>query len=137
MEGRATTGNGSRINHVLLGFSVGTIASCIVWSLPTVNSESALMLTFFNIFFIFTIFPLNGSLKRKTFLLVIGNFLGLVWNLVFSFLVYGVTDGFEESFNASNVILAPLVNIVWIVTFWSVSLSLLVSSKDRMIEATI
>jgi len=122
---------------VLLGFSVGTIASCIVWSLPTVNSESALMLTFFNIFFIFTIFPLNGSLKRKTFLLVIGNFLGLIWNLVFSFLVYGVTDGFEESFNASNVILAPLVNIVWIVTFWSVSLSLLVSSKDRMIEATI
>jgi len=122
---------------VLLGFSVGTIASCIVWSLPTVNSESALMLTFFNIFFIFTIFPLNGSLKRKTFLLVIGNFLGLVWNLVFSFLVYGVTDGFEESFNASNVILTPLVNIVWIVTFWSVSLSLLVSSKDRMIEATI
>jgi hypothetical protein len=122
---------------MLLGFSVGTIASYIVWSLQTVNSESALMLTFFNLFFIFTIFPLNGSLKRKTFLLVLGNFLGLVWNLVFSFLVYGVTDGFAASFNASRMILTPFVNLAWIVTFWSVSLSLLVSSKDRMVEATI
>ncbi len=132
-----TAQNGSRINHLILGFSVGTITSYILWSLPAVNSESALMLTFFNLFFTFTIFPLNGSLKRKTFLLLIGNFLGLLWNWVFSLLVYGVTDSFEVSFNASHMILIPLLNLAWIVTFWSVSLSVLVSSKDRMAEVTI
>lgn len=120
-----------KIDHLIFGFSVGAIASYMLLSSSFVSSESVYMLIIFNFLFVSLTFPLDGTLTRKIFMLLIGNIIGLFWNYLFSLFAYTVAYYLGESFNTLYIILSPLVNLIWIVSFWSISLTALANSKDK------
>jgi len=123
-----------RIDHLLFGFSIGAIASYMLLSSSFVINESVYMLIIFNFLFVSLTFPLDGTLTRKIFMLLIGNIIGLFWNYLFSLLAYTVAYYLGESFNTLYIILSPFVNLIWIVSFWSISLTVLTNSKDKKLE---
>jgi hypothetical protein len=118
-----------KINHLFFGLFAGAIASWILLSLPYIVNESAFMLIIFNFLFVSLIFPLNGTLTRKLSMLLAGNVIGLFWNYVFSLFVAAVVNYFGEFFNTLYMILNPFVNLIWVVSFWSISLTVLANSK--------
>jgi hypothetical protein len=69
-------------------------------------------------------------------MLLAGNIIGLLWNYLFSMLVATVANYFGEFFDTVYIILNPFVNLIWIVSFWSISLTVLVNSKkeNRMLR---
>ena len=125
-----------RINHLVFGFFAGAIASYMLLSFPDIGNESVFMLIIFNFLFVSLIFPLNGTLTRKLSMLLAGNIIGLLWNYLFSMLVATVANYFGKFFNTVYIILNPFVNLIWIVSFWSISLTVLVNSKkeNRMLR---
>jgi hypothetical protein len=124
----------SKIVQLVMGFSIGAIISYAIFVSSTIRPESAFMLTIFNFLFVSLTFLLDGSLLRKLFILLLGNVVGFVWNYVFSLLAYTAATYFGDSFNTLYLILNPFANLVWIVSFWSMSLTVLSSkSKNRKI----
>jgi len=119
-----------RIRRSILGFFSGVIVIyIIILSFYLVNSEAALILMIFDFLFVSLVFPLDGSFAKKIMLLLIGNVIGLLWNSVFSSFSYVAACYFGEFLNVLFVILNPLLNLIWVVSFWSISLSVLASSK--------
>lgn len=119
-----------KIRRSILGFFAGVIVIyIIILSLYLVNNEAALMLMVFDFLFVSLVFPLDGTFAKKIALLLIGNVIGLLWNSVFSSFTYVATFYFGEFLNVVYVILNPLLNLIWVVSFWSISLSVLASSK--------
>lgn len=119
-----------RIDH-LFGFSLVAIASYMLLSSSFVSNESVYMLIIFNCLFVSLTFPLDGTLTRKIFMLLIGNVIGLFWNYLFSLFAYTVAYYFGGFFNTLYIILSPFVNLIWIVSFWSISLTALANSKNQ------
>jgi len=119
-----------RIRHSILGFSAGVIATYIILlSFYLVNGEAAFMLMVFDFLFLSLVFPLDGSFVKKIALLLIGNVIGLLWNSLFSSFSHVAACYFGEFLNVLYMILNPLLNLIWVVSFWSISLSVLASSK--------
>jgi hypothetical protein len=85
----------------------------------------------FNFFFVSLTFPLNGTLQRKVCMLLIGNIIGYFWNHIFSLFANAACSYFGEFCNALFIILNPFLNLFWIVSFWSMSLTLLTTPKMR------
>jgi len=122
--------NMSRIRHSILGFFAGVIVTyIIILSFYCVNNEAALMLMVFDFLFVSLVFPLDGTFVKKISLLLIGNVIGLLWNTVFSSFAYVAACYFGEFLNILYILLNPLLNLIWVVSFWSISLSVLASSK--------
>lgn len=121
-----------RMTHFCLGFFTVAIISCLIWFFFSVSKETFLMLAIFNFFFISLIFPLKGKLEKKIMLLFVGNIVGLLWNNIFSLLAYATVYYIGEIFNVIYIILNPFLNLIWIVSFWAISLSFLVNSKDNV-----
>jgi len=132
MEGTSFEKNDAlKVRHLGVGIFTGTIITCLILSFFNVSSESVAMLMIFDFLFISLIFPLSGKLVKKTVLLLVGNIIGLLWNNIFSLFAHATVDYFGEFFNVWYVILNPLLNLVWIVSFWSISLSFLADSRNR------
>jgi len=117
-----------KVNHLIFGFSVGAIASYMLLSSSFVSSESVYMLIIFNFLFVSLTFPLDGTLTRKLSMLLTGNIIGLFWNYLFSLFAYTVAYYLGDFFNTVYIILSPFVNFIWIVSFWSISLTALTNS---------
>lgn len=87
---------------------------------------------FFNLLFVFLLFPLAGPLPRKIVLLIAGNHVGALW--------YIIQSSFEDAFFFLNtdlfriivLIAKPLIDFVWIVAVWSLSLSVLAPYRGKM-----
>ena len=126
-----------RMKWLVFVFSMGGIASCLLLSFLLINEESTVMLVVFNLLFASLIFPLDGTSTRKAYLLLMGNLIGLFWNyLLFSLAFIGIFY-FGEYFKALYIILSPFANLVWIVSFWSMSLANLSNSKNRKLGITV
>jgi hypothetical protein len=86
---------------------------------------------FFNLLFVFLLFPLEGPLLRKVVLLIAGNSVGALW--------YIIQLSFEDAFFFLNtdlfkiivLVAKPLIDFVWIVSVWSLSLSVLASYRRK------
>lgn len=115
-----------RISRITLGvFLFELVILCLAASHFLINLETMILLSIFDLLFVSLAFQLNGTLIQKLLLLALGNGLGLFCNFVFiSFNIVG-----EEYFGQiSNVFYAffyPILNVLWIVTFWSLSLTAL------------
>ena len=101
------------------------IILCIVASLQFVNVQSTVLLLIFNILFFTLISQLNGSLHKRVFVLTIGNIIGLFWNLVFYTFSIAGYNSFGKPFNVFYTLIYPILNLMWIVPFWSFSLGFL------------
>ena len=123
--------NALKVRHLGLGIFAGAIITYSILFFFHVSNESAAMLMIFDFLFISLIFPLRGKFVKKTVLLLLGNIVGVMWNNIFSLFARATVYYFGEVFNVWYVILNPLLNLVWIVSFWSISLSFLADSRNR------
>ncbi len=110
------------------------IANCLVLSYRFINLESTTTLLIFNFLFATLIFQLSGSLNRKMGLLAIGNFIGLFWNFVFLYFSMSGTFIFGKFFEAFYVIVYPVLNLLWVVPYWSISLAFLPRPAGNSME---
>lgn len=124
-----------RISHIVLGFSLAALISYMLLHFHYLSSEAVSMLIVFNFLFVSLTFPLNGTLTTKVVMLSLGNMIGLLWNYVFSLFISALISYFGELFNTLYLILSPFLNLVWIVTFYSLSLTFLVNLEIKQARA--
>jgi len=136
------TGNGERFGHLkvrpnLVHMAVGSVfAAAIIFShfqLVHILDISALVaIIFFNLLFVFLLFPLEGTLLRKIVLLFAGNSVGLLWYLIqLSLKEVSMFFLSPDVFKIITIVAKPLIDFVWIVSIWSLSLSVLASAKRK------
>jgi len=123
--------------HMVVGSGLAAIITLAHFRLVPLLSLSALIaIILFNLLFVFLLFPLEGSLLRKVGLLFAGNFVGALWYLMRS--AFQEASVFFLSIDALKVIavvVSPIIDFIWIVSLWSLSLSALASAKKtRSIE---
>jgi len=126
--------NDVRINHMFFGFCLGAVISYVLLTSPYTSHESAYMLIIFNFLYVSLTFPLNGKLTTKLLVLLMGNVVGLLWNNLFSLFASVAANYVGEVFNILYIILNPLLNLIWIVSFWSTSLAVVTNSKNTKAE---
>jgi len=123
--------NTLKIDHLTVGFFAGAVVSYMLLSSSFIGNESAFMLIIFNFLFILLTFPLGGKLTMKLLMLLIGNIIGLLWNSLFSSFTHILAYHFGEIFSNLYIITNPFLNLVWIVSFWSITLTALAKSEKR------
>ena len=133
---------GERLGHVKLrpNFFHMAVGSVLVTAIIVLHVQlirkldlpSLVAIIFFNLLFVFLLFPLEGPLLRKVVLLMAGNSVGAFW--------YIIQLSFEDTFLFLNtdlfkiivLVAKPLIDFVWIVAVWSLSLSVLASYRGKM-----
>ena len=118
------------MRHLVFGLAVGAIIVILSYFLR-VAEEIFQALVVFNVFFVCMLFPLNGSLERKLAVLALGDIICLIWNTMFSMLVGSLAVYVWVGFNALLIMLSPLLNSLWVVSLWSISLTFLANSGKR------
>ena len=121
-------------SRLVLCLFLEAIALCLIASFRFINIESTATLLIFNLLFLSLTFQLNGTLNRKLGMLALGNVIGLFWNSVLHFFAIAGVTFFGEAFNVFYAVLYPLLNFMWIVSFWSLSLAFLPNSKSMHAE---
>ena len=121
-----------RMQHLTLGLLTGVAVSYFIFLY--LSLEVAIVLIIFNFLYISLIFPLNAALERKLLLLLTGNMIGVAWNSLFSILVQVALSYVGESADTLSLIFNPLINLIWIVSFWSVSLTVLVKTGTERLN---
>jgi len=117
----------------ILIFCSATVTAFILaifYGLLPMLEEAAQTLITFNFLFLLILTPLKGSLARKIEILLLGNILSLVWSTLFYLLVHSTVGQMDGVFNAFYIILSPLLNVLWVVAFWSTSLAFLAEGKE-------
>lgn len=116
-------------------FFLEAIILCLVASFRLINLQSTATLLIFNALFISLIFQLNGSEFKKVSMLTAGNIVGLFWNLIFYYFSLAGYDYFGVAFNAFYTLIYPILNLMWIVPFWSLSLGFLPKQQEAIRQA--
>ena len=120
------------LNRIVSVLLVETIILCLIASYQLINNphsfaniQSTATLVIFNLLFASLMFQLHGALNRKLCLLTLGNVIGLSWNFIFNYFDVAGTFSFGENFNTLYMIFFPFLSSLWIVSFWSLSLTIL------------
>ncbi len=124
-----------RPNYLHMSVGIGAVSImlfiCLAWR--CIFNESALIsIALFNFLFVFLLFPLEGPLFRKVYLLVAGNGVGLAWYLIQS--LFSAASVFylgADTFKIITVVIGPIIDLIWIVSVWSLGLSVLASAQRR------
>jgi hypothetical protein len=122
-----------RPNFSHMAFGSVLVATIIVLQVQLIKLDAPALVAigFFNFLFVFLLFPLEGPLFRKVVLLMVGNSVGVLW--------YIIQLSFEDALFFLNtdlvkiivLVAKPLIDFVWIVSVWSLSLSVLASYKRK------
>jgi hypothetical protein len=118
------------LTAILLSIAINL---CLLASYRMINIESSITLVIFDLLFVSLIFQLKGSLIKKMLILAVGNAVGFSCNFLFFNFSYAGLNYFHEfqnQFNAFYTVIFPFLNMIWIVPFWSFSLSFLIESKE-------
>ncbi|MCW4028767.1 MAG: hypothetical protein NWE92_03880 [Candidatus Bathyarchaeota archaeon] len=114
---------------IICGLALSIFAALIIIcnfaSYRYINITSTASMLLFNAFFISLFFLLNGSPIQKAGLLTIGNGLGFLWNLFFHYIQLTGYSYFGITFDALFTLIYPLLTLMWIVPFCSLTLSYL------------
>jgi hypothetical protein len=62
-------------------------------------------------------------------LLAAGNFVGFFWNIIFLYFFSAGKQVFGGDFDGAYTIIYPVLNLMWVVPFWSVSLGFLLNTR--------
>ena len=119
--------------HMSVGIGAISIMFFICFTLRCIFNESALIpIALFDFLFVFLLFPLEGPLFRKICLLVAGNCVGLAWYLIQSlFSAASVLYLGTYVFRIITVVIGPIIDLLWVVSIWSLGLSVLASAQRR------
>ena len=124
----------SIIRLIVTGLFLEAIVLCLILSFSLINLATTITLLIFTLFFISITIHLNGTINKKLGLLTIGNITGLLWNLVLQYFDIAGATFFGESFNLFFTIVYPFLNFMWIVSFWSLSLTVLPKPANVQLE---
>ncbi len=131
-DGESKAGrNGRNLKHVISGILAATVTSYIFVSFPFVDNEIAPVMVIFDFFYVSLTFPLDGALGWKMLLFVVGNVIGILWNRFLSSVAQILTVSLGQSATTLHMALSPMLNLFWIISFWSVSLAIISNSKKR------
>ncbi len=124
--------HGPNSRHVFVGLIVSLVTLLTCFELiSSLGITAFVSIFFFNFLFVFLLFPLEGTISRKVMLLIAGNFVGIVWHLFLasfeSVFLYFSTANLKIVF----LVFLPLANFMWIVSLWSISLSILAKNNPR------
>ena len=133
---RIKTFEASATLQVICGVLAGMAFTFALRSLTTGNATSIFTLLFFNLFFVFLSFPLDGALKRKLVLLLLGNCIYLLLNHLLDRLSTSLQQSYG-AFDRLHVIFGPFVNMFWIVSFWSFGLTFLAGSRKKEVSSEV
>lgn len=111
-----------KINRLVARLSIIAITLCLILSFSYINIAATITLLILNLFFSLTI-HLNGTLHKKLGILAIGNITGLLWNFILHRFAIAGNAFFGNPFNLVYAVLYPFLNFMWIVAFWSLSLT--------------
>jgi len=84
----------------------------------------------FGLLFTFLVFPLKGSVWLKLFWLGFGNAVGLTWVVVR--LSAGVIVAYHfgiGAFTSLDFVIGPIIDLLWVISVWSLGLSLISRGK--------
>jgi hypothetical protein len=112
-------------SRLVTGIFLEAIVLCLIFSFSFIDIAATATLLLFNLFFLSLTIHLNGTPNKKLGILSLGNIIGLFWNLVLHYLNIACITFFGESFNLFFTIAYPFLNFMWIVSFWSLSLTIL------------
>ena len=119
-----------KIVHMAVGSVLVTAIIVLhVQLIRRLDLPALVAICFFNLLFVFLLFPLEGPLLRKIVLLIAGNAVGAFWYIIQ--LSFGDSFLFlnTETFTIIFLVVKPLIDFVWIVAVWSLSLSVLTSYR--------
>jgi hypothetical protein len=97
---------------------------CLISAFQLVDIQSTAILVIFNALFLSIIFRLHGSLNKKLVLLFMGNVTGLFWNYLFHSFAIAASSSIQN-FSIIYTIVYPFLNSLWVICFWSLSLTAL------------
>ena len=115
----------SVIRRLVTGLFLEAIVLCLLLSFSLINLATTITLLLFNLFFLSITIHLNGTPNKKLGVLALGNITGLLWNLVLQYFNITGATFFGETFSLFFTIVYPFLNFMWIVSFWSLSLTVL------------
>ena len=115
----------SVVRRLVTGLFLEAIVLCLLLSFSLINLATTIVLLIFNLFFLSITIHLNGTTNKKLGVLALGNITGLLWNLVLQYFDIAGAAFFGETFNIFFTIAYPFLNFMWIVSFWSLSLTVL------------
>jgi len=110
---------------LVASISTAGVAYLLTGYLHLLSLETAAILFVFNFLFLSFLFELNGTLRKKLGLLALGNLMGLAWNCLLAIIADFGGSYSGDIFIICFRILFPLLNSIWVVSFWSLSLSVL------------
>ena len=110
---------------LVASISTAGVAFLLTGYLHLLSFETAAILFVFNFLFLSFLFELNGTLRKKLGLLALGNLMGLAWNCLLAIIADFGGSYSGDIFIICFRILFPLLNSIWVVSFWSLSLSVL------------
>ena len=113
--------NNWHARHLAFGLLFTAALSCVFLLSQYLSIEGTIVLTAFNVVFVSMTFPLIGSLKLKVALLLGCEIVGSLWMRTFSLLASRTDAGIAGVFR----FLGPLVNLGWVIAFYSVTLTVL------------
>ncbi|MCW4034242.1 MAG: hypothetical protein NWF03_02630 [Candidatus Bathyarchaeota archaeon] len=119
--------------HMIIGTGIAAAILFTHFRLLHIFDLSALVaISFFNLLFVCLLFPLEGPILRKIGLLFAGNIVGVAWYLIqYAFQEASFFFVTTDAFKFITIFAKPLIDFVWIVTLWSISLSVLASTKRK------
>ncbi len=97
-------------------------------SIKLISLESTVTILFFNLFFIPLIFQLRSATIKKEVVLIIGNLIGVTCNVIF-FNLCNIEQPYYGVIEIFYVLFYPFLNLLWIIPFWSFSLSFLTEAR--------
>jgi hypothetical protein len=121
-------------SRIVMGLFLEAIVLCLITSFRFINIESTATLMIFNLLFVSLTFQLNGTINRKLGMMALGNVIGLLWSFVLYFFAITGATFFGEIFRVFYAVIYPVLNFMWIVSFWSLSLSVLPNPNNNVGE---
>ena len=124
------------LNRLVLGLSIEAITLCLILSFTLINIAATITLSIFNLFFLSITIHLNGKLNKKIGILAVGNITGLLWNFVLHYFAIAGNTFFGNPFNLAYTVAYPFLNFLWVVAFWSLSLTVFPKPASNQTEVT-
>jgi hypothetical protein len=122
------------LNRLVLGLSIEAITLCLILSFTLINIAATITLSIFNLFFLSITIHLNGKLNKKIGILAVGNITGLLWNFVLHYFAIAGNTFFGNPFSLAYTVAYPFLNFMWIVAFWSLSLTVFPKPSSNQTE---
>jgi hypothetical protein len=121
------------LKSLMLIICAETIILCSGGAYLSNNFHCLLTLLILNFFFITILYPLKGNSFTKAGMLSIGNLLGVSINSLYYFFIITINNYFSVPLNILINIGYPILTLMWIVPFWSLTLTLLTAVKKSQL----